>query len=327
MAWPVRMVRAMRGSRLTSVRLLGISLLAAALGCGASDRETPTVGGVDGGGDGDGDGDGDGESTSCGTSGNDLIYVVDRDYRLLQFDPNVLSTAADPFTLIGALDCAAGPAIDGSGTATPFSMSVDRGGYAWVLYSSGEIFKVSITDASCTATTFTTGQQGMELFGMGFVSDSAGSSEETLFISGGSAEAIGSGQLATIAPDTMTVSPIAALPESEFGPELTGTGDAELYGYFPASFEAPYVARIGKTNAAAEQSWPMEPLPGFASAWAFAHWGGKFYVFISTEGFDGALSQVLLLDPANGSETAAVPDSPYPVVGAGVSTCAPTVVD
>ena len=41
------------------------------------------------------------------------------------------------------------PDWNGGGQATPFSMSVDREGQAWVLYTSGEIFKVSIEDASC----------------------------------------------------------------------------------------------------------------------------------------------------------------------------------
>lgn len=320
----------MRGTQYTFVRLVGTLVIAGALGCGASDRETPTVGadgGRDGDGDGDGDGDEDGEASSCQTDGNDLIYVVDVDYRLLKFDPNLLATAGDPFSLIGQLDCPAGQAWDGGGAATPFSMSVDRNGFAWVLYSSGEIFKVSITDASCTATTFAPGQQGMELFGMGFVTDSAGGAAETLFISGGAADQLGSGKLAMVEPEAMTVSMVADLPESEYGPELTGTANSELFAYFPASFEDPYVARLGKTTAAAEQSWTMDPLEGFATAWAFAHWGGKFYVFISTEGFDGTLSQVRLLDPATGNETAAVPTSDYQVVGAGVSTCAPTTVD
>jgi len=120
---------------------------------------------------------------SCGQAGNDLVYVVDSDYRLLSFDPQKIGSG-DPFTLVGNLSCpAAAPWPDfpaESASATPFSMSVDRNGMAWVLYTSGEVFNVSIADARCTSTGFQKGQAGFQLFGMGFVSDSAGSDAETL---------------------------------------------------------------------------------------------------------------------------------------------------
>src|SRR5262245_6263942 len=48
-----------------------------------------------------------GPDDSCGTAGNDLIYVVDKNYRLLSFDPRKLDTGEDPFALIGDLDCPA----------------------------------------------------------------------------------------------------------------------------------------------------------------------------------------------------------------------------
>jgi hypothetical protein len=62
-------------------------------------------------------------------------------------------------------------------------MAIDRNATAWVLYDSGQLFKVSTSDASCTPTSFAAGQQGLYNFGMGFASNSAGSSDETLFIS------------------------------------------------------------------------------------------------------------------------------------------------
>src|SRR5262245_59491828 len=129
----------MRG-QIRPLGIFGFLIAASAFGCGSSDRETPTAMGADAGDDGD-DGD-DGDGDGCETAGNDLIYVVDNTYRLLQFDPNAVGGAVDPFTLIGDLDCPAGISWDG-GTATPFSMSVARDGFAWVLYNSGEIFKVS----------------------------------------------------------------------------------------------------------------------------------------------------------------------------------------
>ena len=48
-------------------------------------------------------------------------------------------------------------------------MSIDRDANAWVLYTSGEIFWVPVTDVdSCTRSPFTPGSQGFELFGMGY---------------------------------------------------------------------------------------------------------------------------------------------------------------
>ena len=275
-------------------------------------------------------GGGGGGEESCGTAGNDLIYVVDRTYRLLSFDPRALDSGGEPFTLIGELDCPSGapwPDWGGGGQSTPFSMSVDRDGMAWVLYTSGEIFKVSIQDASCLDSGFQRGQHEFELFGMGFVSDAEGSDQETLFIAGGPAAQDRTGDLGKVARGTMAVAMVGGLPDSEFPPELTGTGNGELYAYFPGQFESS-VARLAKTSADMEQSWHMNPIGGEPRGWAFAHWGGKFYVFISTQQpFGGIRSQVKVLDPATGEEVVAISSSPYVVVGAGVSTCAPVVVE
>lgn len=269
-----------------------------------------------------------GEESSCDAGGVELIYVVDDEYNLLSFDPSVLGTGEDPFTLIGSLSCPAGsswPAWPGGDPATPFSMSVDRSGTAWVLYTSGEIFHVSTQDASCSPSGFTPGQAGFELFGMGFVSDAAGSEEETLFISGGSADSLVTGNLGAVDKDSMEVTSVGPLPLTEYSPELTGTGDAELYGYFPGSFDT-FVANLDKSTVAEKQSWDLPALANDVRAWAFAHWGGKFYIFITT-GFDVPAPQVLELDPSNGNVTPVVPDSEWIVVGAGVSTCAPISVD
>ena len=275
-------------------------------------------------------GGGGGTDDGCETAGNDLIYVVDDDYRLLSFDPQKLDTGGDPFALIGDLDCPAAaswPDWDGDGPATPFSMSVDRNGMAWVLYTSGQIFQVSIADASCSESAFQRGQHGFELFGMGFSSDVEGASGETLFIAGGDAAQNGIGDLGRVPPDTMSVAMVGGLPDSEFPPELTGTANAELYAYFPGRFDS-WVARLGKDSADQEQSWELDSISGQPRGWAFAHWGGKFYVFISAQQpFGGIKSQVKVLDPASGNEEVAISNSQYVVVGAGVSTCAPVVVE
>lgn len=271
-----------------------------------------------------------GANTACDQGGVELIYVVDSDSRLLSFDPTLLDS--DPFTLIGSLQCLAGTAYPDfdplQGPATPFSMSVDRDGTAWVLYSSGELFHVSTQDASCQGSAWTPGSGGFELFGMGFVADSEGSDFETLYIAGGAAGELVQGDLGTINKDSLAVATVGDLPLEEQSPELTGTGDAKLYGYWPGSIETK-IASLNKTSAAqgeGGESWALPSLGSSATAWAFAQWGGKFYVFV-TSGAGVQTSQVVELDPTTGSTEVVVENSAYRVVGAGVSTCAPTTID
>jgi len=266
----------------------------------------------------------------CASAGTDLIYVVDDTYRLLSFDPRVLSTTpgANPFALIGTLSCDAGWPIDGSsGDAHPFSMSVDRDGNAWVLYNSGEIFLVSTEDASCQATNFQNNNT-FDLFGMGFVSNGAGADAETLYI----ASTSGASKLGTIDRTTLEITQIGTLPDGESNPELTGSGAGELYGYYPGRFDT-WVSMLDQSSAGSQQTWELDPLGGVNNlrAWAFAHWGGKFYVFVTwIDPFDRERSDVVELDQQTGTRRSVVNFQDlgidYIIVGAGVSTCAPFVV-
>lgn len=255
--------------------------------------------------------------------GAELIYVVDNDNTLLSFDPR-----ANFFQRIGTLRCPAGPPwpeFGGGFTATPFSMAVERTGRAFVLYSSGEIFFVDIRDASCRPSEFRRGSGGFELFGMGFVSNGPGRAEETLFITGGPVGSFGDGTLATLDPVGLTPQPIGRLPPAEYGAELTGNGAGELWAYNPG--QDSRIARIDKRTARAEETFDLPPLESEPAGWAFAHWGGRYFVFISTgDGLGGvASSRVLRFDPATGRTDVAVEDAGRRIVGAGVSTCAPTM--
>jgi hypothetical protein len=276
---------------------------------------------------------------NCGADGADIIYTVDDSHRLWSFDPELLP--GDPWQMIGTLACPnAGNALPGfdplGGPATPFSMAVDRQARAWVLYSSGRLFLVSTENASCEETTFAVGQQSggttFELFGMGFVADSPTATTDTLFISGAEAARTDAGDLATIDTGSLTVGRVNALPAAMYSPELTGTGAAELYGYYPGS--PSLVARIDKGTAANAQTWTLPSLTGTVRAWAFAHWGGHFFIFITTNdnGFPVPTdtANVLRLDPEGnggaGTVTTALMNTGKIVVGAGVSTCAPIVI-
>ncbi len=262
-----------------------------------------------------------GGGNNC-ASGTQLIYVVDDANDLLSFDPQHNNT----LTKIGTLSCNASTAWPGfgGGQAFPFSMSVDRAGNAWVLYSSGQIFKVPVSNPSqCTNSGFTPGASGYQLMGMGFVATSPGAQTEHLYIAGGTAgRSNASGNLGYIDPSTLQVTTVGTFTAQTYGPELTGTGDAKLYGYFPDTSNTR-VVQIDPATGAEGQSWSLPALSGSVNAWAFAHWGGRFYIFVTV----GGNSQILMLDPTNnGAVTTIAQNLKYTIVGAGVSTCAPTTV-
>jgi hypothetical protein len=245
---------------------------------------------------------------TCAQDGAELIYVVTEGGDLMSFDPRKL--ADDPFHVVGHLAC--------GGRGTPFSMAVDRTGTAWVLYGGGELFAVSILDAKCRPTPF----RGRGTFGMGFVSDVAGSDAETLYI----AVNDGSREL-----DTLAVGPRGDFRVRMAGeltatdgesPELTGTAGARLFGFFPATDAPPFVQEIERTSGAAlGPKWALGASSiGRIVAYAFAQWGGEFYVFVTTDDGD---STVRVVDPKTGSARVARDNLPFRITGAGVSTCAP----
>lgn len=68
-------------------------------------------------------------------------------------------------------------------------------------------------------------------------------------------------------------------------------------------------------------------LGGQVRAWAFAQWGGKFYIFVTTQNLIGTTnSTVRTIDRATGQSATILQNLPNIIVGAGVSTCAPVVI-
>jgi hypothetical protein len=207
-------------------------------------------------------------------------------------------------------------------------MSIDRDGKAWVLYSSGEIMNVSLTDASCTASPYTAGAGGMKLFGMGYVTDTAGGDTEKLFIAGGGVAAAAGGKLASIDTHGAMYTPVqhGNVPsDSDNSPELSGTNEARLFGFFPVLHSPSFVEELDPTTGAAIGSkfnLGTSGLGNEVEAWAFAQWGGKFYVFVTSDDD----STVRVIDRTTGNYTLALDGIANEIVGAGVSTCAPSVV-
>lgn len=255
-------------------------------------------------------------------AGTDLIYVVDAQGQLLAFNPRHNKNLFKP---IGALRCPAGaPLRKYQAPATPISMSVDRSGRAWVSYTSGEIFHVSTKDASCSKTTFAPSQPGFDLFGMGFASEMQDPTLETLYLS-----ALGdmgqSGPLGRLDAGTLRIQSVGALPAREFSPELTGTSAGDLFGYYPGR-TGSMIAKIDKRTAAHLKEWPLPGLSADLASWAFAHWGGQLFVFVTSQNNLAQVTRVLRMNPADGSQSVVLQNVPYVIVGAGVSTCAPLIL-
>lgn len=245
---------------------------------------------------------GSGADSGCSEEAK-LVYVVGTTNELYSFHPPTLA-----FEPIGMINCP-----QGGGVATPFSMAVDRSGIAWVLFNDGNLYNVDITDASCTATGFVPNQlSGFHLFGMGFTSDSPGSNEETLYVA--SYDGVGIGRLDR---QTLQVSQVGTYDQIHQAGELTGTGDARLFGFFlgpPIT-----VAEIDKSTSHI-LSQAAQPTIDIGAAWAFAFWGGDFWLFTSP---NYASSQVDQYRPAAGTTSTVVTSVGFNIVGAGVSTCAP----
>jgi hypothetical protein len=285
-----------------------------------------------------GGGGGGGGFTDAGTTGSGrgqdgcseaakLVYVVDINNGLHSFYPATLT-----FKTIGTLSCPS-PGTDEQGeVGTPNSMAVDRSGVAWVNFTSGKLFKVSTTDASCSATSFNPTKYGTRRVGMGFSSNAAGSKEETLFVTPFTQDPFGGAStgdgLAQIDLGSFTLSKVGNFTNGLGAKpsELTGTGDGQLYGFFTTS--PAKLAEIDKGSAATPTAG-QKTLTGVSTgnAWAFSFWGGDFWFYtsgVSTQNPNETSKVTQYKKSGDGSISVVKSSIGFNIVGAGVSTCAPT---
>jgi hypothetical protein len=219
------------------------------------------------------------------------IYVLATDLFLYRFYPDKLS-----FVSVGQVACPT--------SAGTFSMAIDRYGIAWVEYTDGRVFAVDTTNATCRPTPFKPGRPGFETFGMGFAKDDTGGGSETLYVAG-----VGLASL-----DTKTFD-LKFLGSLNYGrTELTGRG-AELFAF---SVESGVIAGLNKSNGATQVTYRTTAVNERA-AFAFAQWGGDFWVFTGDDH-----SIVTQYSPTENKSTVVVQNTGMLIVGAGSSTCAPT---
>jgi hypothetical protein len=258
---------------------------------------------------------GDGASQVGCSDASKYVYVLDQNNSLYKFDPSIASWAA--FTRVGVVDC---------GGNAPNSMAISRDGVAYVnLGSNGYsstadcvgVSKVSIKDASCLGTTpFACGSAGFGKFGMGFSTNSATTTDESLFL--GNTE---TNKLGSLDPATGATKIVASLPSA--GAELTGNAAGELWAFMPQTYP-PSVAQIDKQTGAALKTFDLPQLPsalGSRLAWAFAFWGGDYYLFYYSSSTDSSTNVWRL--KTDGTLTKYIANTGLTIVGAGVSTCAP----
>lgn len=246
---------------------------------------------------------------------NEDIYLLSDYGSIWSFDPTDSS-----FNFITDVEC--------GGMTSAFSMGVSRKGRAWVQYVDGDLYTVDLKDpgSACKDPGFAAGHPKFPNFGMAFVTNDASDHCDRLYAHSGISpdlEGPGVGALGVVDPQTLVLSEIAAIDQA-WG-ELTGTGDGRLFAFQGAG--STWIREYDKATGAALGTWP---LPGLASpgAFAFAYWGGDFYLFATEyQDFEGP-SRVLHLD-FDGSDgngvalTTLVEKAPIRIVGAGVSTCAP----
>jgi hypothetical protein len=181
---------------------------------------------------------------------------------------------------------------------------------------------------------------------MGFSIDAVGSEAETLFVSNHT------DGLSPMMPSTLgkldpsgkltVVSAVSGGPYTDLNAELTGTGDARLYAFFikPANMNPnvdPVFGLLDKATAAVSKAVTATGISvatagsaggctnggGCINSWAFSFWGGRFYFYTG----HGMPSTVTEYDPFVETGTGITLNyttAPIDIVGAGVSTCAPT---
>lgn len=238
----------------------------------------------------------------CIDVGATYVYLLSNASGLYRFYP-----PTSELTLIGTLECPTG--------ATPWSMAVTREGTAYAVFTDGQLFEVSTATAACTATTFEPYQLGFLKFGMGYLSEEDG--EETLFVAESNMDGPSMG-LARLDTDLFELDLVGSFSPPIQRAELTSAGDGRLFAYSPNAFASgSHIYEIDSTTAKVLADHPLD-VGGPSVAYAFALWGGEFYVFTSPD----STTTVTKWDPVTETESFHTLIAPR-IVGAGVSTCAP----
>jgi hypothetical protein len=239
--------------------------------------------------------------TNCADAGTQYVYVITEENELYSFYPPTLG-----FSKIGDINC--------SNTATPFSMGVDRSGIAYSVFTDGHLFQISTLNAACKTTTYKPNQANVTTFGMGF--SGAADAGEKLYVAGDTNGV--TSPLGTIDTVAFTLNVIGTFKPMNGGRcELTGTGDGRLFAFcLPQQGNGGDLVNLDPDTAQIISEVAV-PVGTSSDAFAYAFYGGLFYIFTGSSG-----STVTTFDPIS-LKTKTVASISSTIVGAGVSTCAP----
>lgn len=280
----------------------------------------------------------------CGEPEENPIYVLTRGLEngmpdtIHGFDPETLT-----FTLLTDVVC---PDTADWGVA---SMAIDRQRRAWIEwgglqngktdphYKRIDVLDLDTGDCSVNQGELPVTEHWGGPLGMAFVSEAEDSPVEQLFFvdSGSNLHTLGS----TEAIGRYWEFEKAHQGTEFSGVELTGTGEGRLFNLImnwsfewdhPCTADNPcyptvHLGEVNKEDGSAISNVELPDVEALGIAtggFAFAHWGGRFWIF-SSENFGPTL--VYDYDPATHTTVVALDDAPDGVVGAGVSTCAPTI--
>ncbi len=172
------------------------------------------------------------------------------------------------------------------------------------------MYAVHLETMACEETSYGT---DFGAFGMGYATDTSLTWRDKLYVANAS-------QLAVANTDTWTLETVGILPSQS---ELTGNAAGELWAILPLESPAQLV-QLDKLDAAVVNRHMLPSLPGATDidTFAFATWGGDFWIFIRTYRM-GSSTDVYRIT-STGELSPVAMDTGMDVVGAGVSTCAPT---
>jgi hypothetical protein len=245
----------------------------------------------------------------CAEAGTTYIYLISREYQLYSFDPS-----NNAVTFIGNIAC---PAPSGE---TPFSMAVDRKGIAYILFTDEHLYRVSTLNAACLGTSYVPRQSNFGTFGMGFATNEVGPTE-TLYVYGDDLRSTGAARgLARIDISTFKLTTVGDPGIRQA--ELTGTGGGNLYAFYTRVLNQGVPSYIGQLDTTTGQLVSEKEFDDVdqGNGWAFAFWGGDFYMFTAPKTIGTGI--VTRYRPSNDTHQQ-IATLPSVIVGAGVSTCAP----
>lgn len=284
-----------------------------------------------------------GPVVECGEPEDNPIYVLTRGLEngmpdsIYGFDPESLT-----FSPVLDVVC---PDTGDWGVS---SMAIDRQGRAWIEwgavhegpedphYKRLDTLDLATGDCQPDQGALPTTEHWGTPLGMAFVSASEGSAAEELFFVDTGTWLHGIG---TAAPYGQYYAFQTGQGTEFSGVELTGTGEGRLFNLImnwsfewdhPCTADDPcypmvHLGEVDKTDGSAISNVELTEVEAIGispGGFAFAHWGGHFWIFLS---IDYGATRVYDHDPATGTTVVALDDGPDGVVGAGVSTCAPLI--